>query len=367
MSKKQPPIPSEVITSVDRVDLHSNQVAREFAGLLQSGFKLKFSSVVGDPKANLKKLFGKGLKPKHKIELFETTYYFSNVRQMPELRFFVCYVVQQKTIYPRIVYKDLSLAWRSASHFTYLQDDIWIGKGDVCDGVVDGEEVEFSQESTTDLPLEMQTAVERLLGWSNKPGGGNGILALVLRKSPPDRIYPYQDFLKPRIAAQANKKNLINGGKHVARFRKKNDPKSLVLASGFEPDFKNGVLEHSQSRSKLYGGTLNRFRILSQNEKIQYYFIAGKRHVWLLPMQALTTDISSFGVRTIDVVADDDLFIPGYEYHHFEETDHGPELYSQIPVGFAGEICPFDEHKADASPWLDRIPLIKKFRKAIKF
>lgn len=365
MSKKQPLIPTRVIDSVDRFDLHSNQVSREFVGLVDNGYKLKFSSVAGDAPGKLKKLFGKGLKPKHKIELFDTEFYFSDVRQMPELRFFVCYVVQHKNIFPRIVYKDLSLAWRSASHFTYLQDDIWIGKGDVRDGVVDGEEVEFSDESTTDLPLEMQTAVERLLSWSSKPRGGNGILGLVLRKSPPERIRPYLDFLKARISAQSNRKNLINGGRQVARFSRAGDPQSLAVAKGFEPDFKNGIVEHSQSNSKLYGGTLNRFRILSRNKKIQYYFIAGKSHVWLLPMQALTTELSSFGVRTIDVVADDDLFIPGYEYHHYEETKNGLELYSQIPSGYAGEICPFDEHKADASPWLEKIPLIQQFRKTV--
>lgn len=367
LSKKQPFIPTEIISSVDRCDLHSNQVAREFVALIESGYKLKFSSVGGDPASKLKKLFGKGLKPKHKIELFGTDFYFSNVRQMPELRFFVCFVVQGKSVFPRIVYKDLSLAWRSASHFTYLQDDIWIGKGDVYDGILDGEEVELSNESTTDLPIEMQTAVERLLGWSNKPGSGNGVLEMILRKSPAERVHPYQDFLKQRKAAQANRKNLINGGRPVARFKKPNDPQSLVLAKGYEPDFKNGVVERSQSRSKLYGGTLNRFRILSNNKKIQYYFIAGKSHVWLYPMQALTTELSCFGVRTIDVEADEDLFLPGYEYHHFEETKNGPELYSQIPPGFAGEVCPVDEHKADASPWLEKIPLITQFRKAIKF
>lgn len=367
MSKKPSIIPTRSVPSVDRSDLHSNQVAREFSELLNNGCRLKFSSVGSDAVDKLKKLFSKGLKPKHKIELFETTFYFSNVRQMPELRFFVCYVVQQRNIYPRIVYKDLSLAWRAASHFTYLQDDIWIGKGDVRDGVIDGEEVEFSEESTTDLPLEMQTAVERLLGWSKKPSSGSGILDLVLRKSPPERIRPYQDFLKARVAAQSNRKNLINGGCAVAKFKRTNDPRSLSLVKGFEPDFRNSIVEHSQSHSKLYGGTLNRFRILSHNKKIQYYFIAGAKHVWLLPMQALTTELSSFGVRTIDVVADDDLFIPGYEYHHFEETKNGLELYSQIPPGYAGEICPLDEDKADASPWLEKIPLIQKFRKSVKF
>ena len=124
-------------------------------------------------------------------------------------------------------------------------------------------------------------------------------------------------------------------------------------------------MERAISRSKLYGGKLKRFRILSVNRRIQYYFVAGRRHSWIIPPQATTTELSSYGVRTIDVIADDDLFIPGYEYHHEEETPHGVEWYSQIPAGYAGEVCPVDDAKADASPWLDRIPVIQEFRRKV--
>jgi len=138
---------------------------------------------------------------------------------------------------------------------------------------------------------------------------------------------------------------------------------------GFEPNFKSGVLERSRSKSRLYGGILRRFRILSTNRKIQYFFLAGPNHVWIIPPQATTTQLSSYGVRTIDVRADDDLFIPGFEYHYMEEDplDDGspPELYSQIPKGFAGAISLHDDAKADASPWLDKIPVIRKFRREV--
>ena len=170
---------------------------------------------------------------------------------------------------------------------------------------------------------------------------------------------------QPREKAAANPRNLINGGRSIARFRRKNDPTSLVFTKGFEPDFDKGVIEKSDSVSKLYGGNLQRFRILSVNRKIQFYFVAGPRHAWMFPPQALTTELSSYGVRTIDVVADDDLFIPGWEYHHYEETKNGVKLYSQIPDGFAGETCPVDDAKADASPWLDQIPVIRKFRREV--
>ena len=94
--------------------------------------------------------------------------------------------------------------------------------------------------------------------------------------------------------------------------------------------------------------------------------MAGPKHTWILPPQATTTELSSYCVRTIDVVADDDLFIPGYEYHHFEETESGKlELFSQIPPGFAGEICESDDAKADASPWLNKLPVIQEFRRRV--
>ena len=207
--------------------------------------------------------------------------------------------------------------------------------------------------------------MESLLAYSNRATGNGNILELVLRKSPGDRLEPYRDFLQPRQQAAANPRNLIYGGRSIARFRRKNDPTSLKIVKGFEPDFSGGMMEKSLSKSKLYGGKLQRFRILSTNRKVQYYFIAGPKHVWIIPPQAMTTELSSYGVRTISVVADDDLFVPGYEYHYYEETKNGLQLYSQIPDGFAGEVCPVDDAKADASPWLDRIPLIQQFRRQL--
>jgi hypothetical protein len=300
------------------------------------------------------------------------------VRQIPELRFFVAYVVQTNgkqtngkqtkgrsiQVAPRIFYKDLSLAWRSASHFAIESDgEIWIGKGDVREEVEDGEDIIVSQEATTDLPLEIQTAVDGLLKHSRNPKGNIGILEEVLRKS--DRVEPFSDFTGPRNKAAADARNLINELEPVAYFKRPNDPATLKIVPGFEPDFKNGIIEQSTFKSRLYGGKLSRFRILSRNQLIQYLFFAGPLHVWIIPPQALTTEISSYGVRTIDVIADDDLFIPGYEYHHYEETENGPQLYSQIPEGYVGEECPMDDAKADASPWLDKLPIVKRFRKEV--
>ena len=359
-------IPKRIIPGVKRHPGNPLSVSREFSGLLDRGAIFRAAGIAGnDPSV----LFKRGLKPKHKIELFDTVFYLTNVRQIPELRFFVGYVAQKHEdkiyIHPVIIYKDLSLSWRSASHFTMVDGDIWIGKGDVR---VD-EDGEFqtleSIEATTDMPLEMQSALESLLHRSRRAANGDGVLELVLKQGTANRIEPFADFTNPRKRAQSRRQNLINENRSIARFTRKNDPTSLAIVTGFEPDFANGVIDRSSSHSKLYGGRLRRFRVVSVNRIVQYYFFSGARHVWIIPAQATTIELSCFGVRTIDVLADDDLFIPGFEYHFHEKNGNGFELYSQIPPGFAGETCPVDDVKADASTWLDQIPLIKKFRRDI--
>ncbi len=363
-------IHTAIVPSVTRKELTCEQVGREFRDLIHHGAKLR---VAARGKPTPERLLSLGYTPKHKIELFDTQFYLSNVRQNPELRFVVGYVVQQNRstgrseIFPRIFYKDLSLVWRSASHFCD-DDGLWIGKGATYVTFEDDHQIETSRESTTDLPIEMQSAVEDVLRWTRRPLSDDKIIGLVLRKAPEGRVRPYADFTRPRQRAAAVRGNLINGGRSIARFTRRNDPTSLRFAKGYEPDFKRGVLETSESMSRLYHGKLKRFRILSTNRKIQYGFIAGAKHVWIIPPQATTTELSSYGVRTIDVIADDDLFIPGYEYHYVEESlqEGGePNHYSQIPKGFAGDVCEHDDAKADASPWLDQIPVIQQFRRQL--
>jgi hypothetical protein len=111
----------------------------------------------------------------------------------------------------------------------------------------------------------------------------------------------------------------------------------------------------------MYGGGIAKLRILSQNRQIQYQFVAAPQHVWIIPAQTLSTELSSYGVRTLDVIADEDLFVPAYEYHYFEDG----ALYTQIPPGFAGPPSEVDPTRADASPWLEKLPLIQEFRKRI--
>ena len=347
-------------------DLSPARVAREFRRLIDSGATVSAAGEAKDDPSDL--LYG-GYLPKYKIELFDTKFYLTNVLQNPAIRFFVAYVVQddhrgRSVIYPRIFYKDLSLIWRCASHMISTDNDFWIGKGDVVTLIEGDREITDSLESTTDLPLEIQSALELLNRKVKKVRFNEEALYLVLRNGPDGRIAPYSDFSGPRARAAKNPRNLINRGRSIAHFAKKCVPSSLKVVAGFEPDFSRGILEVGYSRSAMYGGDLHRYRILSKNRKIQYLFIAGPSHVWIIPPQATTTELSSFGVRTIDVVADEDLFVPGFEYHTFDEM-HASEFDSQIPEGFAGEPSPYDPARADASKWLDQIPMIVEFRRKV--
>ncbi len=363
-----PLIPTRIVPSVEPAPLTPAQVARKFHKLIESGAKLR---AAGEAKDDPMALLSSGYTPKYEISLFDTRFFVTNARQNTALRFFVAYVVQndrangRTEIFPRIFYKDLSLVWRSASHLIATDGDFWIGKGHVRTVIRDGFEHTECVESTTDLPLEMQTALETLNRKSQHVLTDEEALFLVLRGAPSSRTAPYRDFTEPRRRAQANPRNLIHGSRSIARFTRKNDPTSLQIVKGFEPDFGKGILETSQTKSAMYGGVLQRFRILSRNRKVQYLFIAGPKHAWIIPPQATTTELSSYGVRTIDVVADEDLFVPGFEYHFFDEAADPSEHFSQIPEGFAGALSEHDSDRADASAWLDQIPVIREFRRKV--
>jgi hypothetical protein len=362
------PIPTRIVPSVAPSELTTRQVAQKFRKLVDSGAKIR---PAGEARDDPTGLLSSGYTPKYHLSLFDTQFYLTNVRQNPALRFFVAYVVQphrrtgRTEIFPRIFYKDLSLVWRAASHVIATDGDFWIGKGDVKVLSRGGFEVTECVESTTDLPFEMQTALETLNRRTRHALTDEEALYLLLRSAPSSRTAPYRDFAEPRRRAAADRRNLINGGRSIARFTRKNDPTSLQIVAGFEPDFAKGIIEVSELRSAMYGGKLQRFRILSRNRKVQYLFTAGIRHVWIIPPQATTTELSSFGVRTIDVVADEDLFVPGFEYHYFDEDADESEHFSQIPEGFAGELSEHDNDRADASAWLDPIPVIRAFRRQV--
>lgn len=347
---------------LDRTDPAA--VARSFRRLLRDGARLL---PAGEARGEPTLLLASRYVPRFRFTLFDVTYYVTGPRFDDHLGFFVGYVVlngedRPRRIYPRIFYKDLSLMWRVATHYVETEDDYWIGKGDVRWTRVGDDEILHSAEETTNLPLEIQGVFDRVRR-ARTPRRDEDAIALVLRRGPANRMKPYADFTGPREAAA--RQGRINSGRRVARFSRRNDPTSLRFAKGFEPDLRRGVIEITRSVSGLYGGTVRKYRVLSHNRLIQYSFMSGGRHVWLNPPQTLTTDISSYGVRTADVIADDDLFVPGYEYHYLDETFDPARLHSQIPEGFAGGPSPVDAFRADASSWIEALPIVREFRRVV--
>ncbi len=353
--------------AAQQAPLTPRAVRQAFAALRAAGATLAVAGTARDaPEA----LLAAGYAPRHLVELFDTRFFLSNLRQNPDLRFFVAWVMppappRRAKLHARILYKDVSLVWRSASHVVRSANENWVGKGDVTQVVEDGYVTESSAEETTDLPLELQDALETLCRQSAGGVRDRRAVELVLRNGPDDRIRPYADFSAPRRRAMANPANLVNGGLPVAWFTRPGDPRSLEFAPGFAPDFRRGMLETSRYGSTLYGGEVRRFRILSANREIQYLFMAAPRQAWLIPPQATTTELSSFGVRTVDVLAHEDLCVPGYEYHYLDESVEPPVFVSQIPEGFAGAPSAVDPSRADASAWLEALPVIREFRRVL--
>lgn len=356
---------TRIVTGVVPEERTPGQVERAFRALLAAGGRLRAAGAARrDPACLLR-----GYTPKHEIRLFDAVYSLTQLREDANFRFFVAYVrllgERPVTLYPRLFYKDSSLVWRCATHYIDSPQDNWIGKGDLKWVTEGDDEVLYSAEETTNLPLEIQCALDTVSRKAGRVRRDLRALGLVLRKAPDGRVAPYPDFSEPRRRARARRGSRVHGGEPVAWFEVPRDPESLRFAPGFEPDFAGGILEVGESKSRLYGGDVRKFRILSRNAQIQYQFLAAPRVIWIIPPQPLTTELSSYGVRTLDVETDEDLCVPGYEYHYVDEDEVPPRLYSQIPEGFAGAASDVDPARADASPWLDRLPVIREFRRKV--
>lgn len=358
-------IPIETISNVAAAEKSPRQVGGQFRRMLDSGFRLRAD---GYAKSNPAGLLRTGYTPKYEIELFGTRFFLCNQRDAEGLKVMPAYVLPaatsrrgKPTIYARAFYKDSSLVWRSASHYINTPEMGWIGKGAVRLQTKRGVRDWYSAEETTDLPFEMQAALDDVSQRGRSKLNDKRILSLVLRNAPSNRIWPYQDFEGPRERAMKSRVNRINNNRSIAWFADDDDPRSLQIEPGFDPDFR-AVIDVSTSRSSMYGGEIKKYRIASNNGLIQYLFVAGPQQVWLVNPQAFTVQLSSYGLRTVDVIADEDLCIPGYEF--FDNAGTG-ELDDQIPPGFAGPVCPVDPDRADASPWNERLPVVQAFRRSI--
>lgn len=333
------------------------QVARRFREILARGAHLR---PAGTARARPERLLSARYLPRHELALFEARYFLGQYRYDDAVGYFVGYVVlgrgknEPRDVWPRVFYKDSSLLWRVASHIVCADDSVWIGKGDVHVEERGAWVYRHSAEETTNLPYELQFALDELSQSGQKRRDDAG-LALVVRAAPCGRIQAYADFCAPRRLAAARHRE--NGGRPVASFRRQGDPGSLRFVRGYEPDFARGIVERARSTSSFFGGPIEKLRILARNRRVQYLFLVSPTHVWIGPPQLLSSELSSYGVRVDDVLAPENLFLPGYEYHE--------DGASQIPAGFAGAAHPENPDRADAAAWLEALPVVRAFRSAV--
>ena len=364
MARNASVIPQAIVKNVSVVDKSPRTVARHFHALLSAGYELRAD---GRAKSDPAELLTRGYTPKYEIELFGTRFFLANLRNAHDLKVMPAFIVPagqagrgKKRIHARVIYKDSSLVWRCASHYINTPDEQWVGKGAVKWMDRHGVRGWYSAEETTNLPYEIQAAMDEVSRRSPKSRNDPNVLFLILRNAPSDRVWPYRDFEAPREKAMSEPQNRINGNRRIAWFARPDDPRSLRIKKGFEPDFRE-LIDSSTSRSTFYGGNIEKFRFASRNRQIQYLFVQGPNHVWLIHPQSLTTELSSYGLRTVDVNADDDISIPGYEFY---DNEGSGEIDDQIPEGYAGGVCPYDPDRADASPWNHRLPIVRAFLKA---
>jgi len=342
----------QIVPDVHPEDVAPQRVRRALEAHLAAGGRLRpAGSARSRPRALLR-----WYPPRHAISLFDAHFQLAELREDDNFRYFVAYVRLggARDVHPRLFYKDQSLIWRCATHYIAVGGGLWVGKGDT--KVLGG--MEYSAEETTNLPFELQAALDECSRRAKRVVRDTAALGRLLRRAPAGRIQAYDDFLRPRRRAAARRADRVNGGRPVAWFERRGDPDSLRFAPGFAPDFGH-IVDSARSASRMYGGAIRKLRFLSKNRRIQYQFVASPRLVWMLPAQTLTSELSSYGVRTLDVEADEDLFVPGYEYHYVEDG----ELYTQIPKGYAGAASEIDPTRADAGPWLERLPVIRAFRR----
>jgi len=140
-------------------------------------------------------------------------------------------------------------------------------------------------------------------------------------------------------------KYLEHGGVYRLEYLK---PEKIIVLPDFEPDF-NKVIDSFESTSRLYGRVSGKI-VQSKNSRISYLFLndeAGR--IWLGNAELTFSPISKFGVPVEASNFPESLFIPAYEYPN------------QIPKGYSGKNS--KGSYSDATLYLDRIPVIEKFRK----
>ena len=242
------------------------QIATQFRRMLESGYRLKVDGLARkDPES----LLQNGYTPKYAMDIFDKRLFLCNKRTAQGLKVIPAYVVTRghsgggaKSVYARLFYKDSSLVWRSASHYINTPDEHWIGKGAIRWQGKRGARGWFSAEETTNLPFEIQAALDDASQRYARRQNDHRVLSLILHNAPSSRVHPYQDFEGPRTRAMKSARNRINNNRPIAWFEDENDPRSLRFEPGFQPDFRR-ALDVSSSRSTMYGGAIRKYRFAS--------------------------------------------------------------------------------------------------------
>ena len=161
MTRPNTRIPVATVANVEAADKSPRRVASDFRRLLDDGYELRADGrAAGDPTA----LLGMGYTPKYETELFATRFFLCNQRDADGLKIMPAYVLPagERRIHARVFYKDSSLVWRSASHYISTPEVEWIGKGAAKSVLENGKRQWYSAEETTNLPFEMQAALDHL-------------------------------------------------------------------------------------------------------------------------------------------------------------------------------------------------------------
>ncbi|MCX5701739.1 MAG: methyltransferase domain-containing protein, partial [Candidatus Omnitrophica bacterium] len=295
-------------------------------------------------------LLQNGFVPQYKISLNGMDYYLSKpyTSQRNGRPYFIGFLhrINPETgveeIFARTIYKSNSQnIWRIASS---EGPGGWIGKG-------------LEDEMTTNAPLEIQSSLEKLCLDNGK---------LEIKEGFYDDLEKRADFKSPE---EFNHTILLhgeelNGGISIGSFAETGNPESYRFQNGFEPDFNNGVIEEFNTYSPIYGD-VESYRMLSNNKQVQFVFnVDRENRVWIGAVQSVTPRFTRFGVRA------DRIDIGAMEMENIEGVNRpvdilmpASEYDTQIPKGYIGN------HKADryydASPFIDKIPVIKEFRQKV--
>ena len=79
-------IPTRIVPSVRLANRTTVQVGREFRELLATGLRVRPAGLAKRDARRLVRRYA----PRYKLELFDTTYYLTDVRQTEDIRFEIC-------------------------------------------------------------------------------------------------------------------------------------------------------------------------------------------------------------------------------------------------------------------------------------